>query len=364
MRRTLSFLFLSTLMITGCKTADEFSDAVPDPAAFELEVTGDPMTEGLSEDAVEGPVRAALGNGNAAAPEYLAHARNGVRAVNEGIRRVLSPILTAIATQGRRAQVGDERRYGPTDHGQATYVFVIKKLSLRSFGWALVAKPQGAPDSAYETVMGGLFQAGDLPRRGRGTLGVDLDKLARVDADFKGSGQMLVGFAHVLNYKVLAYGLHNFSPDVTQHDPVDAIFSGWRAPTGVRRVRLAVHANIADSPSAAEELVLVRSRWLPGFGGRADAVVLTGDVPQGRAVVANACWRREADDVNGFLLVRNCQLGLFDRDCTLIRTEGALANCAPGLETEELPAADPNDPSLEPDAPEMPTIPASMPNAI
>src|SRR5690606_3712731 len=154
------------------------------------------------------------------------------------------------------------------------------------------------PDSAYEAVMGGLFQAGELPRRGRGTMGIDLDRLARVDADFKGSGQLLVGFAHVLDYKVLAYRLRNSSPAVTAHPPVDAIFSGWRAPTGVRRVRLAVHANVADSPTAAEELVLVRSRWLPGLGGRADAVVLSGDVPAGRALVANACWRREADGVD------------------------------------------------------------------
>lgn len=358
------YLILSLALGAGCRgmNAAEFEDAAPEEAAFAMEVTGDSASEGLttSSDADWGESAQAL---SAPGPEYLQHTRGAIRALNEAVARILRPIGEAIAAgKIRGAKVGDARTYGPHDKGGATYTFTIKKIANKLWGWRLDAKPQGAADTAYVQVMGGLFHEGELPRRGRGAMGVDLDKLATVDASFKGAGQMLVGFAHVAGFKVLAYGLKGFSPDVTAHDPVDAVFSGWRGPLGGTRVRLALHANVEDSPTAAKELVLLRARWFPGEGGRADAIAVKGDVPDGRAIVANSCWNKSLEaGVSGFLLVRDCPIGELRTGCTVIRTEGALVNCARSVADEELPPTAPVDPTLEPGAPMTEPIPGAFP---
>jgi hypothetical protein len=359
--RRIHGLVLLGLMAAGCRAGgDDFSDATPDVDSLTLEVTGDPAQEGLDPGSA-GETAQALGpSAPGGVPEYLHHARSAVRTINEAIASFVRPIVAMVAAGGPRAQVGDTRTFGPRDRGSATFRLIVKKNAPRLFSWVLQAKPKGADDAQYVNVAGGAIEPGLEPHRGRGVLGADLDKLAQVDSAFKGSGQLLAGFAHVAGFKVLNWGLHNFSPDVTAHDPVDAIFSGWRGPLGGTRVRMAVHANIADSPTDARELVLLRARWLPGEGGRADAIAIRGDVPDGHAIVANSCWDRNLDgSVNGFLLVRDCTPGRLS--CTVIRTEGRPANCARGLENEELPPELPTDPTLEPGAPEQPAIPSSMP---
>ena len=53
------------------------------------------------------------------------------------------------------------------------------------------------PDEAYQLVMGGVFVRNpNLPeRRGRGKLGVDLDKWGAVDTGVKARGKVFIGFA-------------------------------------------------------------------------------------------------------------------------------------------------------------------------
>lgn len=363
MRTSLSLMF-ALVLAAGCDRGAEFVNATPENETLTMELTGDGADEGLapaSSDAVEGvgEAQAAL---SGPVPEYLGHARDGVRAVNQAIVRILTPIIEAVRDEGAQAQIGATRKFGPKDHGAATFVFYVKRIDGNTFGWRLDAKPQGAADSAYVQVMGGLYTVGLLPHRGRGVMGADLDKLATVDSQFHGAGQMLVGFAHVGGYKILAYGLKGFSPDVTTFDPVDAVFAGWRGPAGVTRVRVAAYANVADSPTAAKELTFLRARWLPGVGGRADARIRGGDVPAGRVLIVNSCWSRDLTDVDGFLLVRDCEAGhLIPQGCTVVRTAGVPANCARDLATEELPPEDPTSPDPEAGAPESITPPSTMP---
>jgi hypothetical protein len=361
MRRKLGSLVLTTAFLAACGGGDEFADATPETAAYQMELTGD-QSEGLttaSADWGDGPATQAL---TGPLPEYLQHTRDAIRALNDAVADVLKPVEEAIAADAKTAAVGDTKTYGPHDKGAATFLFTIKKLAPKSFGWKVDAKPLGAQDSAYVTVMGGLFHAGDQPRRGEGAMGVDLDKLASVDADFHGNGQMLVGFAHVAGFKVLAYGLHNFSPDVNQFDPIDAVFTGWKGPDGGAHVRLATYANIADSPTDAKELVLLHARWLPLVGGRADGLVTKGDVPDGHVLVANSCWSRDLTDVDGFYLIRDCAVGAISPTCTVIKTAGKPSNCARGVDDEELPPSDPMDATPESGAPMSPAIPTAMPS--
>ncbi|HEY7954230.1 MAG TPA: hypothetical protein VII38_03020 [Polyangia bacterium] len=368
MRRTpspapLALGFAFAFALAGCGQPDQpFLDATPDTQAMQMELTGDSVSEGLATTS-DGDWGASAQALTGSVPEYLQHTRDAIRALNQAVAAVLAPIDEAVAATRAQTPAFDVRVWGPHDHGNATFLFTMKRLALGTFGWKADVKPLGAADSAYVTVMGGVFQQGDLPHHGRGVMGVDLDKLASVDSDFHGNGQMLVGFAHVAGFKVLAYGLHNFSPDVTAFEPIDAIFSGWRGPDGAARVRLAAWTNLADSPTPAKELVVLRSHWLPGVGGRADGVATSGDVPAGHAYVANSCWDRNLSGVDGFYVLRDCSENNLDINCTVLKTAGQLSNCAPGLD-EDLPSADPMDPTLEPGAPAQPTIPSAMPNGM
>lgn len=357
MRRTIGLTLLSLGLLAGCGK-DEFADATPQTSALQMELTGD-SSEGLTAQSADwGAQRQAL---SAPLPEWLQHTKDAIKSLNAAVAKVVDPVQDAIVKSAGVLQSGDGKLYGPIDKDGATWRFYVKRVDANDYGWALQAKPIGGDDSLYVTVMAGVFQKGLEPHHGRGMLGADLDKLASVDSSFHGSGQMLVGFAHVSGYKVLAYGLHNFSPDVSQFETVDAIFSGWKGPDGVARVRLAAYANIADTPTDAKELSILRARWLPGVGGRADAIAAKGDVPAGHVYVANACWDRDQSDVDGFYALRDCQIGSLSINCTVIKTAGKLSNCAHGLDDEELPPMDPMDPSQEQGSPEQPTIPSQMP---
>jgi hypothetical protein len=360
MRRTLAYVVLSVGLcgVAACGSGDDFADATPETAALQLELTGD-ATEGLAT-ASDGESSAGV---SGAVPEYLQHARDGIRALNDAVASVLKPVEQAVAADAaKKVPVGDTRTYGPYDQGAATFRFIIRRLAPKSYAWRTDAKPVGDPDTSYVTVMGGLFQLGDQPHHGTGGMGIDLDKLASVDADFHGNGQLLAGFAHVAGFKVLAYALHNFSPDVRTFDPIDAVYTGWKGPLGVAHVRLATYANVADSPTAAKELVLLHARWLPGIGGRADALVLGGDVPANHVYVVDSCWARDLTDVDGFYAIRDCQGDATSQSCTVIKTAGALANCVKDAGDEELPSSNPMDPTPEPGAPMNPSVPASMPS--
>lgn len=359
MRRTIGLTLLSLGLIAGCGK-DEFADATPQTSALQMELTGD-SSEGLSAQSSDwGAQRQAL---TAQLPEWLQHTKDGIKALNDAVAKVIAPIEQAVAAaqSGAAQQSSDAKLYGPTDKDGATWRFYIKHVDTNDFGWALQAKPIGGDDSLYVTVMAGVFQKGTEPHHGKGIMGVDLDKLASVDSTFHGSGQMFVGFAHVDGFKVLAFGLHNFSPDVTQFETVDAIFSGWKGPDGVARVRLAAYANIADTPTDAKELSILRARWLPGVGGRADALATAGDIPAGHVFVANACWDRDQSDVDGFYALRDCQIGSLSINCTIVKTAGQLSNCAKGLGDEQLPPTDPMDPTQEQGSPVQPSIPSQMP---
>jgi hypothetical protein len=352
-------LTISLCALPACAADDGFSSAQPETSAYQLELTGNGASEGITTADWHGAMTEAL---STSAPEYLQHTRDAIKALNDAVARILDPVAHAIAATARTEPIGQSVTYGPHDEAGATYKFIETRIDAKTFGWELDAKPLGAADSMYQKVMGGLFHLGDQPRRGEGIFGADLDKLAAVDATFHGNGQMLVGFAHVGGYKVLAYGLKNFSPDVTQFDPIDAVFSGWKGPLGEAHVRLGVYANLADSPTDAKELVLLHARWLPGVGGRADAVAVAGDVPAGHAWVANSCWDRDLSDVDGFFLLRDCSLDALGLpSCTVIRAVGQPSSCAPDLADEQLPSKDPMDTTQDPGAPTTAMPPASMP---
>lgn len=356
--RTRAMLLGAVMVLAACgrQDDDQFAEATPDLAGLTLELTGAAEEKALVSE--EGVQRQGL---HAEAPQLLKETRQAIGWLNAHVRKVVEPIAELVAAGGAKIAPGDSRVYGPKDRGNATFRLTVKRLSAERFAYKLEAKPLGSGDEAYKLVAGGTLAKGQLPHRGRGTFGVDVDALKSVDSSVKGAGKLFCGFAHVGDTKTLLYMLKGFSPDTSTIEPVTAAFVGHRLmPSRATRIRLAALTNLENSPTAAKELVRARVRYLPGVGGRADALATGGDVPQGKVYFASACW--DAQEHEGFAVLRLCTRGDLT-SCQVLATRGQRENCKPGLESEAAPPENELDGALEEGAPaEGVVAPTEMPS--
>lgn len=346
----------------GCGRAadDKFAEAAPDFDGLSLEISG-AASEGAALVSEESLGQKSQGLGGSGI-QYLDDAREYVAFLNGAVKQIVTPIAELVAARGGTAAAGDVMVYGPKDRGTATYRFTIKKQTDVRYGFKLDAKPVGAADGEYVTVMAGAITKGDKPHRGRGALGIDLTALKAIDTTVKGEGKLFCGFGHVGDSKTLVYVLKGFTPNLANRQPLDAAFVGHRVmPSKATRIRIVSLNNLGDSPDpATKELVRTRVRFIPGVGGRADIVATAGDVPVGKAYWGSACW--DAQENEGFAILRLCDKTATP-PCTIVATRGQLSNCKAGLEAEELPAEGVDDTTLEPEAPVTDVAaPAVMPS--
>jgi hypothetical protein len=358
MRSHNGLAFTAAVLFTACggaggRPADpEFSEAAPEFDGVSLELSDNDTAEGRSD-----------GQGlESTPPPLLGAGREAIRRLNEIVRGLHQRIAELLADH-------PDVRTGTTHVwekviGDVSYRFIMRKAAPNRFGWAGQVKKASDPEEAYQLVMGGVIvRDPNLPaRRGRGKLGIDLDKWGAVETHVKARGKVFIGFAHGReNVKVLVYALAGFTPDPAEHAAIDAAFSGFRGPLGGRHVRLFLHANLPGSETDAQEKLAMYARWLPGVGGRADAVAFAGDVPEDHLFIANACWN--AQEQQGFYILRDCEKGEGTVSCTTKRTEGEPSNCALGLRDEMRPHDDPEDPTTGDAPPETPEdAPAGMPD--
>ncbi len=346
----------------GRTDGDEALEGMPEYDDVAMEISGG-ADEGLSQ---------ALQQGLAGQPpELLLAARASVKALNERVRATITA-LTAVANQGQGQAVAGKPNvvmYGPRDEAAVTYRLFIRKVSTdQKFAWRLEAKALGAADDSYQVVMAGRIDrkagaATTQGRRAKGGLGVNLDVVKAIDPAFKGQGILLAGFGRTAETRTVAYRLKNFSPNTDNVAPVNAAYVGHKAASGLRRVRLAGLHNLAQSATAAKELVRLRVRHLPGVGGRADGLATGGDVPTGKVWRAVACW--DAADQESFQRVFECTPPATPGSCTVMPafSVGDVSACHRDFANDETPPEDAENVALEDGAPEGDIVPpAEMPN--
>jgi hypothetical protein len=366
--KTSTFALLAAAALAACSSdaKDDTLDAVPEQAAFQLGVTDDPASEGTatSDDAVDpaDEVDDAMDATSAAldvAPE-LARNRRAIAALNAALRSFMQPIVALVRNQPPASVHGDVRTWGPVTRGATEFEFVLRHGTARHYGWLLEARPAGASD-AFTVVAAGGITLGYAPRRGRGSLGLDLDALGAVDPTVSARGKLLAGFAHVAGGSVIGYRLANFTPDAATGEPIDALAERVHLAQGVNRVRLAFYGNLPETATAAAELVLARVRHEREAGGRADMLVTGGDVADGHVLVVNECWDKLL--ASGFRSVRDCPAdGLGGDRCELVASRGDESACT-AFAGAELPPLDPN--AAMPDAQSVAgdvTPPEAMPD--
>lgn len=344
--RTVASVLVLALALPGCgsdaKNSDE-NEAVPEQSAFDLGVTDDPTSEGTATEAdavdpaseVDGSMDAATG-ALEVAPE-LARARAAIRELNQALRHFMQPILALVRNEAPASDDGSVRTWGPVTRGETEFVFVLRHGVAHHYGWLLRARPAGSTD-AYTTVAAGGITVGYAARRGRGTIGLDLDALGSVDPTVSARGKLLAGFAHAAHGSIIGYRLNGFTPDPATSEPIDALAERVHLDGGYNRVRLAYRGNLPESATDAPELVLARLRHRRGVGGRADALVTGGDVPDGHVFVVSECWDKAL--ASGYRSVRNCPSdGVGGDNCAVVAERGDEAACS-AFSAPELPPPD------------------------
>jgi hypothetical protein len=348
------------------QTENEYLAGVPEQAALALALTGDVDADGLAtdDDAVAATLAAdALSNVelDADAADGVARPAQAVRELNQALREFLQPVAALVRNVEPDVTEGNVAMWGPVTRGATEYRFFVKKGLLRRYGWLLQARPDEG-DADYSNVAAGGIDVGSVVRRGRGTLGVDLDALGDVDPTVTARGKILAAFAHGPAGSVLAYGLKDFTRDAEDTTPIAAAFQGVHLTGGYNRVRLAFYGNLPETASDAEELVLARVRNHRGEGGRSDLLVLGGDIADGKLWVVSECW--SAGFTSVYRVVRECPGdGIGGARCVEQSSAGDVSACLRDLRLPELPPQNPEEHMDDEESPDAElTPPDTMPS--
>lgn len=274
--------------------AAEFADAAPETSALTLD------SEGVSSS----PTREAAGG----ASTIAGTTKQVVDRLNAAVTEALQNVEAAIATAPTESE-GNVRTWLSTKQG-VTFKLAVKKLGDNQFAWKLQAKKEASADDAYKIVLGGKLRrdknAG--PRRGAGTVGIDLTNLHDVTADTAAAtpqtGKLFAAFRHNKQGAHLVYRMKDFKADASATTPAEsAYFSGFRVfakEIGGRKlpaiswVRAGGIANVTHfaetAPTDLNETIVVRLRRFIGLGGWGRAVIKGGNVAANTAIVVRECW--------------------------------------------------------------------------
>jgi hypothetical protein len=374
MRLLTSSFAIGTFLISACASKSDASgdadlEAVPEQAAFALSVTDDAKDEGgaTADDALD-PVATDVADAMNEmtdtvtaniAPE-LANSRAAVRALNQALRRFMEPIVALVRNTAPTETAGNLKAWGPVTRGETEFRFVLRHGRLRRYGWLLEARAASA-DGAFIPVAAGSIVVGFAPRRGTGTVGIDLDALGGVDPTVTAQGQLLARFAHGALGSIVGYRVRDFVGE-NGSEPIDALVQGVHLKEGYNRLRLAYHGNVLETATDAPEFVLARARHQRGKGGRADLLVTGGDVAAGDVWLVSECWNAEFSAV--FRAVRSCPADdLGGARCNLVKTTGDAGACPAPFAAAEFAPADPAAPMPDASSPEGDvTPPDTMPD--
>jgi hypothetical protein len=291
LRLTLAAALALGLAACGNVTPD-FAGGTPDAAGLTLETTGG-TGDGLIASTASGGAALTVEASSALAPaaitcqsyEFTCNIRRSIMGVNLFVRGALEPVEALIASGPVSKPSDDVRVYGPmalpVASPVASFRLSVKFMGNDTFRWKLEAQALTPPDAPFLIVMAGQLHRGDLPHRGTGFIGIDVDQLNAVNPTaFPGQGKLLAAFAHVGLQKALVYAAKQFQV-AGMAAPVTAMFTGWKNSLGQARVRLAAIDDFvaASGTAPANELLLSRIGYWPLLGGRTAVAVLGGNVP-------------------------------------------------------------------------------------
>ncbi len=217
--------------------------------------------------------------------EWYVATRDVTRTFNGGTAWVLILVHTIVQYPVTSVS-GDTYTWGPWSKAldPAEYKLDVRAVGDGTYAYQLSGRAKTQPGAQFEVVIDGKAdpRLGEL--RGNGEFLLDFDAGKRVnpiDADPSARGQVDVHYD--LSARHLDLG--SMTTDA-QDQPVMADYAYNETPDGGGDMVFNIDGN-AGGTTATEHITL-RSRWLAGGNGRADARLTGADLPTG--AIASECW--------------------------------------------------------------------------
>jgi hypothetical protein len=258
---------------------EEFRNAVPRSEELTIRVPGE--TGGTS-----GAARAELIGERAHLYQFT---RDTSRFVNGSIWVVLQ-LMKAITEYPPTEIDGDHAVWGPWNEtlSPITYVFVVERVSEGHYHYVLSGKPRDAGDDAFVALVAGDSEIDDAAGVRRGAIGLDFDAANALDAgEHPHVGR--VGARYDVGAGFVEAAFENVRSEETG-ELVNALYRYTEAADGSGTFAFGLRADFDDEGAAQEDLV-VTSRWDTSGSGRGDVIATGGDLGE-LVVYASECWDR------------------------------------------------------------------------
>ena len=176
-------------------------------------------------------------------------------------------------------------QWGPwSDDGVDGRLFAVDE-GAGTYTWGIDAKPTGADDEAWVTIVAGESTPSPDGELGTGTFALDFDAIGTVDAAELATGQFVTTYDSTAGTTTVSAILVGFTEDGSS-EPADAAYD-WEQTDAGGTMDLALLADAGVGPYP--ELIVLRSRGATTGEGRGDALVTGGDL--GALVVTTTdCW--------------------------------------------------------------------------
>ena len=256
---------------------DALIDAIPQPGDFDGEAA--PIDD-------PGPEPAA----------YYALARDVINGLNQYVQGVLD-LLREMTRRPPNDCTAEPHActWGPwTDWDKGvTSKLTIQEIAPAQFAYALTAKPFGANDDGWLTVIEGGFtrveESGD-DGYGDGWFIFDFDALGAVDPNEQTRGAYRAEFARAEAVNRLAVRVDGIV-DPNAQAPYDARYFLTTDADGGGVLDVLFAADIDNDPQLpARETVDARIRWIEGGAGVGNVRVTAGDLPETVELLGAQCW--------------------------------------------------------------------------
>jgi hypothetical protein len=227
---------------------------------------------------------------------------------NKALTSAMGPVARLMKLPAHAPRDG-VKEYGPADlptaKPLATLLLSVTRMEDHKYGWHLSAKPIGAADSEYKTVLDGTLANIVAPHRGIGQAEIDLDALHAISpTSYPATGRIVASTsADRSGHSALFARLVHCSLD-GKTPPQSFTVAAERTAQGIRHVKWSLIAErVPGTPDKGPEWVSDYLSWRSHEGGRIytriedsvdDQGMPRGDLPPGTYLLGQSCYAMDA----------------------------------------------------------------------
>lgn len=255
--RTLTLTLV--LVLSACSTpADTYSEVLPDDRLLITDFDTNALARGIGEPS-----------------DYYELTRQTVSDVNTGVGEVLRLLETITSYDPTWTDESSTALWGPWLDGGVYGQLWVKQDADESYSWAIELRPEDSSEEDWVGAVAGHIDPGASETESAGYFVLDFTAIDSVGAGDGETGEF--GCRYDIREKGAAVeaAFGDISEDGSL--PQDGVYR-YEHTIGVGgQMDVAVEQDL-DDPNGVLELLFIRSRWVTGGAGRADAAVTGGDL--------------------------------------------------------------------------------------